>query len=112
MAWKKITSNIEFFKFATEGDTLEGEWVGSSPSNKDGYAPNGKIKVDGNETIQGFSLSAVLRPLAEVPIGTKVKIVYLGRETGKTGQSYKNFDIFVEDPDQKEDDKSDAEVPF
>jgi hypothetical protein len=112
MSWKKITSNIEFFKFTTEGDSLEGTWQGTQPPNKEGYAPTGKILLDDNPVVQGFSMSAVLRPLGDLPVGTKVKVVYLGRETGKSGQQYKNFDVFVDDPDQKEDDKSDAEVPF
>ena len=94
MAWKKYgSSGGGMFKFKNEGDSLQGFWQGHKKSTKySGYL--GKIKVPDGE-IETFSISAALEDIMALPIGTKVKIVYLGYDVTAGGTSFKKFDMFV-----------------
>lgn len=83
------------FKFEEPGQSLEGKWAGSKPSRK--YDSRlGQIVKEGGEKIV-FGLSASLRDLDDLPLGTPVKVVYNGKEKTKQGVEFKAFDVFVED---------------
>lgn len=87
------------------GFALEGTWLGTTPGQ---YGPLGQIEDD-DKTVVKFALPAVLRERMTMPVGTVVKIEYLGTETGKkSGKPYHNFDVFSDFATLPPD----TEVPF
>ncbi len=99
MSWKKVGSEGHdtesgFMKWTTIGQVVEGEWLGT----KDGkYGDLGIIDtVNGGEVV--FPMHTVLaKNLDEVSEGDKVKIVYKGKTSGKSGRTYHDFDVFIDE---------------
>jgi hypothetical protein len=84
-----------FHNFEEEGN-LEGEYIGSKVIAGN-YGPQTVYlikKADGHIVIcpGGAVMSSVI---ADVPLGSKVAIVSLGKETGKSGRDYNNYDVYV-----------------
>jgi hypothetical protein len=106
MAYRKLESAGDFFKFTEPGDTLEGQWRGIKEGK---YGKNGVVFVDGKPRI--FSLNAMLTDLEFVDVGTQVKIVLVGEQPSKGGMHpMKVFEIYVED--SKNPDLAPENVPF
>lgn len=98
MAWHKVGGGT-FFKFDTPGKSLEGTWRGTEPSSQYEH-DNGVIQVAGGER-QLFTVNtALIKTLARIRRGAQIKIEYLGKKKSKSGASeYKDFEVFVGDPD-------------
>ena len=110
---KQEGSDLNFFKFDTPGQELVGKWRGTKEGK---YGDNGVI-VTKDDGAQAFYISAALDQLVTMDVGTPIKIVYLGKEQLKNGNTFKQFDVFTWDPDKEGDDpvtKHDApiEEPF
>lgn len=93
MAWKQVNADESngdsFFKWTTAGQSLEGKWEGLS---------EGKFGDMGSINGTKFPMHTVLsKSLEKLEEGVNLKIVYLGKKTGKSGREYKNFDIFIEE---------------
>ena len=89
------------------GFTLEGLWLGTTPGR---YGPLGQIQIeDDDKTVVKFPMPAVLHERMTMPVGTVVKIEYLGKEIGtRSGKPYHNFDVFSDFATLPPE----AEVPF
>jgi hypothetical protein len=101
--WKQLSGG-SFFKFAEEGDTLEGIWQGTQAGK---FGENGIVEMNGER--KQFTLNAALKDLIRVPPGTEVRITYTGKQMSKSGNEFKAFEILVEDNVQVDDDE---DVPF
>lgn len=99
MSWKKVGSeghdtDSGFMKWHMNGQVVEGTWLGT----KDGkYGDLGIVDtVAGGEVV--FPMHTVLaKNLAELEENAKVKIVYKGKISGKSGRTYHDFDVFIEE---------------
>jgi len=104
MGWKKNNGgDLAFFKFEHPGDQIVGTWQGTREGK---FGDNGLVLTKEKEQM-AFSLTAALRDLKHVDPGTGVKIVYLGFQTSKAGNSFKSFNVFTWDPAKKDDDAVD-----
>lgn len=88
-----------YMKWQTEGQELAGEWRGLSAGKP---APDGKATIVGTvDTADGpvrFSATSVLQTkLGRIREGFTVYIQFLGSVKGKSGVSYKNFRVEVDD---------------
>jgi hypothetical protein len=94
MKWTKINNNGDYFKFTDPGDKLEGRWRGPKEGK---YGTLGIFDtVDGEKL---FTLYAVLQDLVHFEKGQHLRLVYTGLGETKSGQEYKQFDIFIGEPD-------------
>ncbi len=98
MVWQEVgnkpenNNNGNFVKWDTEGQVLEGEWLGV----KDGkYGDLGIIVTEAGEIC--FPIHTVLqRKMVEIVEGENCRIEYLGKVKGKRGQWYKHFRVEVD----------------
>jgi hypothetical protein len=75
-------------KWTVIGQTAEGSYGGRREGK---FGPLFQI---GGRTWAGHTvLSSALK---DIPVGTQVKVVYLGKVRGQSGVEYKNFDVFVD----------------
>lgn len=106
MRWKPLSNtNTRITKFEVRGHEVMGLWVGT----RDGkFGPLGVVQTDDGEEII-FPLHTMLKSqLEDVNPGTLIRIVYKGYETStKSGQQYKNFEVFIAD-DEDEEGEGDA----
>ena len=96
MSWKKLEgqgSGADVWKFESQA-IMEGKFIrkeeniGPNKSNMYYFSQdNGEVAVWGNTVLDSR--------LAEIVVGDKVKIVFLGEVKGKGPRPYKNFDVFV-----------------
>jgi len=103
--WNKQDSGgeLSFFKFDTPGDELIGKWRGTKKNTKYPDRVNG-VLLTKDDGLQVFTLSAALEGLVDYELGTFVKLVFLGKESLKSGNSFNQFDIFTWDPEKDKDD--------
>lgn len=96
--WKRIGSdNISSDKIwdCEAQNEIEGKYIGKKEAK-------GKMQSDlfilsvGEENIGVWASTVLETKFNEVKVGDNVKIVYLGEVVGKTGRTYRDFDIFVE----------------
>jgi len=107
MAFKKVEveyENSEIVKFEEEGQ----EFVGIYRGYQDWKNENGEGRFykfedpDDDEVNYTIYESAVLKTkMPKVPLDALVKIVYLGKKPSKRNksQSYRDYDIFIDDAD-------------
>ena|SRR3990167_651276 len=101
MIWKKVEGNqgSDVWDWNTQAE-LEGEFVkkevgiGKNNSNMYHFLVGGENE---QEEVAVWGNTVLDSRLAEMQHGQKVKIVYLGMETSKRGNKFKNFNVFVED---------------
>ena len=103
MAYKKFNTG-NFFKFTDPGDTLEGRWKGMTEGR---YGMLGQLLTDDGKV--AFPINKALEDLSVLEDGTLIKIVYTGADKLDNGQTFKKFDLFVDD---EKDETSQDEVPF
>ena len=99
-----------FIKWDTPGMEIEGRWAGTATTGK---YPNGVL--DTTEGRISFPFNTALKDLEKLPLGTEVKIHFLGKRKNKEGTEYNAFTCSVAQidapaPDNIPDD--DPEVPF
>ena len=100
MAWKKVEANtgVDVWNFETDKE-LEGEFV----RKEEKIGPNNSIMYyflvgsgADQEEVAIWGGTVLDSRLVEVQHGTRVKIVYLGKQTSKRGNQFKNYDVFVD----------------
>jgi len=92
--WKKIMGGGNFFKWAEQGQELEGIYMGQHDGK---FGPNGTINTSEGEKIFPIH-TALVSLLDDIQEGKYIKIIYLGKQTNKnTGREYKAFDVYAED---------------
>ena len=89
----------EAFKFENKGDEVEGVFVDkkdiASTLSASGKSTIYTVQKEDGTFVSFFGTSVIDDNMNRVPLGSQIKIVYLGKEKSKTGPySYKNFDIF------------------
>lgn len=89
MAWEKLEAT--FWKPSIEKDEIIGKVLGVTETQ---YGEAIQIETEDNSRIL-VNYTALNERLKEL-IDKKVKIVYTGEAKGKSGRTYKNFDIYVE----------------
>lgn len=101
-------------KWEEQGQVAEGEWRGTRPGK---YGDLGIVLgEDGAEVV--FPMHTVLvNKLASIRVGAGISILYKGKAEGKSGTSYKDFDVFTEGPEalqqsEPEGESDGDEVPF
>lgn len=101
MSWKKIESSnsgADVWDFDTQKE-FEGEFIRKEekvgPNNSNLYYFKAGVGVD-EEEVAVWGGAVLDGRLAEVQPGTKVKIVYIGKQTSKRGNQFKNYDVFVD----------------
>ena len=108
MGWKAVGGGGDgtLIRWQTTGQTLEGTYRGQ----KDGkYGPLGLMETPGG--VQTFAMPTVLVDRFRlIPHDALVKIVYLGKQEGKTGQAFHAFNVFVDDTVELKEESDD--VPF
>ena len=73
------------------GQSLLGVWVGRV---QDAKFPTGIVEQEGEEI--AFAMPTVLVDrFAAIPVGTLVKVVFLGLQKSKSMRSFQSFDVFV-----------------
>jgi hypothetical protein len=91
MAWEKVEST-GFITFEAEGDSVEGKLGGSREGSYGTY-----YIISTNEGEKAVPNLAILNSrLQSIPVGKRVKIVYIGELKTGTGRVAKNFDVYVE----------------
>ena len=94
--WKKV-ENSNMFNFEENNNEIEGKYIGFTPADKNARKSS-IITIETNEGEQTLYGSTVLdNKLKEATLGQNVRIVFLGKETSKTGTEYKNWDVFIEE---------------
>jgi hypothetical protein len=94
MGYKKFSGG-KFFKFEEEGQQLEGIWDGYRESTNYKGTYNGFINVDGERIV--FGLSTAIEDMMVIPVGTQVKVVYIGKQVGKSGRQFKAYEVYVDE---------------
>lgn len=93
----------EFFKWHEPGQSIEGVYQGLTPGK---FGDLGIVDTPtGRCTFPTHT--ALLNKLGQVKQGAEIRIEYLGKKTGKTGNEYKDFYVGVSAPD----DLSSADEP-
>lgn len=87
-----------------ENDTLIGKYVGMrsgvGTNNSNAY----DVEVD-SEVVSFWGSTVIDSRMSQVPMGSMIKVKYLGKQEGKNGRSYKNYAIFYKpDTNEVEDD--------
>ena len=98
-----------FIKWETPGQEIEGKWAGKALMGK---FPNGVLSTkDGRVS---FPFNKSLEDLEQLPLGTEIKIRFLGKRPNKAGTAqYNTFQVFMAGVDHAPDDApDDTEVPF
>lgn len=91
MVWKEIKKKVH--DWANDGTTLEGRLVEIVPSMIKGK--DYIIEKANKELVLVYGLTVLSHKLDSIPIGTVVKIQYLGRKKSqKTKQEYDDFQVF------------------
>jgi hypothetical protein len=100
MAFQKINgkdskdfSDSPILKWQNIGQEAEGRF-GGFKGNK--YGPKSLVLI-GDKTYASHTV--IGSALADTPIGSIIKLVYLGKARGASGSEYKDFDVFVDTPD-------------
>ena len=90
--WERVggpSGNMVRWKEVSQ--TLLGTWSGQV---KDAKFPTGIMEQEGEETT--FAMPTVLVDrFAAIPVGTLVKVVFLGLQKSKSMRSFQAFDVFV-----------------
>lgn len=104
IVWKKIEKSAHNFK---ENKELEGVLINKVPNQFQG---NDFLIEDKNKNqILVFGKTALQSKLSNVPLGSNLKIVYLGeKKSDKTGRLYEDYDVYIpesisETPEVKEE---------
>ena len=111
--WSKQSGGDRiFFKFDTPGKELIGKWRGTRPGK---YGDNGLIVND--EGLHEFPINAGLSDLVDMDKDISVKVVYIGKESLKNGNTFKKFEVFTWDTTKNRDDpvsehQAPTEEPF
>ena len=94
MGWTQLqtTTDGDFVKFESVGQTLQGEWLGIKPGKYENDL--GTIVNEGGNFV--FSITAALRDLADVDTGTMVKIEFQGLGETRDGREFKKFDVYLD----------------
>lgn len=96
MAWQTLKSE----QYPSHSFELEKELEGILVEKKEKVGPNDSklftIEKKGGKKVSVWG-SAVLDKLNMLAIGTTVKIKYLGKEKGKKGTMFKNYQIDFDD---------------
>ena len=100
MAYREIGGG-GFHAWTEEGDILEGIWRGTSYGakydNRIGKIEIAAEKEGENPKETAFSYTAVLaQKLDSVPVGSKIKIKYVGKDKTKDGTSFKQFRVLAD----------------
>ena len=91
--WVKVGGG-DFFKWTEQGQVIEGIWRGQ----KDGkFGSLGIVDTFEGKRINFPLHTVLLNRVDSLRVGAEIRIVYLGKETGKSGTQYKAFDLFVSD---------------
>jgi hypothetical protein len=98
MGWgQKIAGNAggPILKWTATGQEVDGVLVAIRTTPARGQYKEGKLadirKMDGTMVTVGVK-TVLERQLAEIKIGQRVRILYLGKERGSAGQEYHNFE--------------------
>ena len=98
MGWgQKIAGNAggPILKWTASGQEVDGMLVAIRTTPARGQYKEGKLadicKLDGTMVTVGVK-TVLERQLAEIKIGQRVRILYLGKERGSAGQEYHNFE--------------------
>jgi hypothetical protein len=96
--WKEITGPGETWKYENVGDTV----VGILESVESGVGPNNSmmytLRQENGETIGVWGNTVIDGRLGKLPIGTNVKIEYLGKtKSPKTNREYNNFKFYQDE---------------
>ncbi len=87
--WRTVGERpVSYHKFEEPGDVIEGIWRGTSTGK---YGLNGRLDVDGSDVL--FTLSAGLRDLEQVELGTRVRITFQRWALSKSGNRFRLFRI-------------------
>ncbi len=100
MGWKKLEVNNSAWNFEENK-----EMVGTFTSIEQNVGPNASnlyhFKQEDETEINIWGNTLLDNRLKHLEAGQKVKIIYLGLATSpKTGREYKDFEIYVDEPDE------------
>lgn len=103
MAYQKINSKQSgsngdggesILRWQAIGQEAEGSFNGFKAGK---YGPKSLIDIGGRI----YTADTVIKSALEsTPVGSKIKVVYLGKNRGSSGSEYKNFDVYVDGPEQ------------
>ena len=99
--WTEVKGGV-MFSFDSEGDSLEGELI-------DVRTEQGKYKSTfddikrGNDLLSVFGSTVLDGRMKRVKIGEFVKIVFKGVQANKEGNNYKDYQVFVKEPENEGD---------
>jgi len=88
--WKEVIRN-NFFKFEADGDSIEGEYLGTEEGT---FGDNHIIQTKEEKYAVG-SYTDLNRKLKGVNVGDQVKITYLGEKQSEKNadRTYKDFKV-------------------
>lgn len=96
LKWKKLTDAGDMIAWQ-EGETRTfEEYSGFTPPVKAGTSGVHAFKENG-KTLTCYGSTILDKHLKDFPVGTPVRITYLGKKKGLRGQEYKAYDIFGPD---------------
>lgn len=100
--WKEIKGG-NIFNFEKEGEALEGKLVDVRTDQGKFKSVVYDIEKADNELISLFGSTVLDGRMKRVKIGDSVKIVFKGTVKSKTGREYADFQVFVKEPENKDD---------
>lgn len=119
MAFKEVTggSNIKSYWPKKSSERKEGDTITGIYRKRMAYKnPDGTDSVlymlETSEGLVGVNASATItRALEQIPYDTTVKIVYNGKAKSlKTGRTYNDFRVYMDDSNQETETASDEKV--
>ena len=118
--WKQVGGSDDsvFLKWEKPGEEVVGTWLGMHEGRQMADGKTGQIGTI--ETADGkvaFSCTTVLKGrLSQCPEGSEIKVVYNGKQRGKTGTEYKSFGVWIAEDESTDFDPSDTgddrDIPF
>lgn len=110
MGWKKVNSgsrNVDdWYKWEQPGEELKGFFRGVF-TTEGRYGQQTSAIIEDRESGQkwGVNLTKALESIQNMPVGTGVRIRYLGMSRTSAGNQFKGFDLFIWDGEKKGDDE-------
>ncbi len=95
MVYQKIEPKI--WKPENKDDCIEGTLTSTAPSSKYPETQQYALLTSKGDNFTVYGTTVLDSRMEHVKIGSKVKIVYCGKEQNKKKQDVKMFDVFVDD---------------
>ena len=91
--WKKLEDHSLIDWEPGESRTFS-EYLGFTPPTKEGISGKHTFKNGDGKTVQCWGAKMLNDQLDGYPIGSPVKVEFLGKKKGQSGQQYKQFVVY------------------